>query len=93
MHLIFMKEEPCNLSKYFVKSSQAQTRLTHRSTSNNFAIALFKTNKLQQSFLYQRVSMWNSISNNICSYPFAKFVKFVKQHLCDSLKKCFLDDQ
>ena len=75
MHQISMKK-PCNLSKHFVKSSQAHTRLTQTSTLNTFAIPFFKTNKLQQSFLYQGVSSWNSIPINIRTYPLPKFVKF-----------------
>ena len=83
MYRIFVKQEPHKLSKCFVKSSQAHSRSTRRTTSNDFTIPLFKTNKLQQSFLYQGSNIWNNIPKDIRSNPFPRFVKLLKQHLLD----------
>ena len=83
MYRIFVKQEPHKLSKCFVKSSQAHSRSTRRTTSNDFTIPLFKTNKLQQSFLYQGSNIWNNIPKDIRINPFPRFVKLLKQHLLD----------
>jgi len=59
MHSIRNKEQLHNLSAYYSKISQQHTHTTQAS-SLMFSTPLFRTSKLQQSFIYQGVKIWNS---------------------------------
>ena len=56
MHRIFIKEEPCNLSKNFVKSLQAHTRLTLESTFNTFASPFAKLTNFNNHFFIEELA-------------------------------------
>jgi len=77
---------PFNFKQFFTTTSSVHTKNT-RSTSNyslNYYIPRFGTNKLQQSFRYQGVKVWNSIPNHFKQkMTFSLFKKKLKKYLID----------
>jgi len=62
MYLIQSKQYPHNISHNFTKVCHYHSRTTRSSTSSLLTLPLFRASNLQQSFLYQGVKIWNSIS-------------------------------
>ena len=58
---LYHKQHPYNLNQYFTKSNVSYFCPTCYTTSLMFTIPCMKSTKLQQSFLYQGVTTWNSI--------------------------------
>ena len=72
MHTLYNKEHPTNLTEFFTKSCLRCSCFTRCSKSFTFTVPLLESTKLQQSFLYQGVKTWNSISDyiktSICAF-------------------------
>ena len=79
MHRIDTKKHPPSLIRYFQKSglSHSYSTLTV-SFSQLLHIPLFKTTKLQKSFLHLGVKIWNSIPSNIKLLSYTKFKSLFK---------------
>ena len=82
MHCINAKKHPPSLI-YFQKSGLSHSYSTRTVSSSQLHIPLFKTIKLQKSFLYQGVRIWNSIPSNIKLLSYPKFKSLFKQMLFD----------
>ena len=79
MYNLYHKQYPCKLNQYFTQSKARHSRRTRRSTFLMFTIPFMKSTKQQQSFLYQDVKTWNSISHNIKISSFSNFKSDSKQ--------------
>ena len=84
MHLIDTKKHPPSLVKYFQKSGLSHSNSTRRVSSSQLHIPLFKTTKLQKSFPYQGIKIWNFIPSNIKLLSYPKFKLLCKQMLLDN---------
>ena len=51
------------------------------SASDNFDISRIRSNRVQRSFRYQEVEVWNSIPNELESLSFRLFKSRYKNHL------------
>jgi len=76
---------PSSFSTFFKKTSSVHLRITRLSANNlNFYIPRFKPVKLQNSFKYQGVKIWNSIPNHLKQRMlFNLFKKQLKKQLLD----------
>jgi len=81
MHSLYFNQHPYNLSQNFTKSKNMHSRNTRSSSMSFFAIPFFKTAKLQQSFSYQEVKIWNLIPQDIKLTSSTKFKATYKQYL------------
>ena len=69
-------------SHLFQKSLQISHRFTRcNSNKNKLHIPFYRTNRLQRSIRYQRVSMWNSIPMEIQNLPKHSFTIKLKKYL------------
>ena len=87
MHILYHKQHPTNLNQYFTKSCLRHSHRTRNSTSLLFTVPLTKSTKLQQSFLYQGVKIWNSIPQTIKTSSFHAFKSDCKEFLINASYK------
>ena len=83
MHGTDTNKHPPSRVKYFQKSGLLHSYSTRTVSSSQLHIPLFKTTKLQKSFLCQDVKIWNSIPSNIKLLSYPKFKSLYKQMLLD----------
>jgi len=76
MYNILRNNHPPNFSNFLIKTNRIHKRKT-RLASNEYALYIprYKTDKLQRSFKYQRVKMWNSILVSLQTLTFTGFKK------------------
>ena len=53
---------PKPLQSLFIQSTDVHSHFTRSNSNLNFYFSSFKTSRLQQSFKYQNVKLWNKIS-------------------------------
>ena len=82
-----------NYHQYF-KDKLSSHQLSHmhntrHRTNSNFNTPLFNHSKTQKCYLYQVISIWNSLPNSLkhCTSKFT-FKKQIKSHLLASLLGC-----
>ena len=84
MHRFDTKKHSPSSVQYFQKSGLSHSYSTFTDSSSQLHISLFKTTKLQKSFFYQDVKIWNSIPSNIELLSCPKFKLLCEQMLFDS---------
>ena len=68
------KTTPIAFSSFFTPVISIHTRTTRlASYSNNLYLPRYKTNKMQRSFKFQGVKIWNSIPNDLRKLSFNQF--------------------
>ena len=68
------KTTPIAFSSFFTPVISIHTRITRlASYSNNLYLPRYKTNKLQKSFKFQGIKIWNSIPNDLRKLSFNQF--------------------
>ena len=85
MYHIYHKAHPPNLTRDFIKVNQRHSLVMRRSNSRMFTTPLLKTTRLQQSFLFQGVKVWNSIPQDIKKCSFRKFKSNYKKFLLNKV--------
>ena len=77
---------PNNFSKYFEKACKISQRSTRSTTQENdlLYIPRFRSNRLQNSFRYQGVKIWNSIPHSIRLLSPISFREKLKKFFVDS---------
>jgi len=66
IHKLLRNNHPPNFFKFFIKTNKIHNRTT-RLASNEHALYIprYKTEKLQRSFKYQGVKVWNSLPDSL----------------------------
>ena len=81
-HMHTHKKLPTNLSTFFAPVKAIHTRSTRLASSKlNLYLPRYKSQKLQKSFKYQGVKIWNSVPQDLKQLPFNRFKTKYKKHL------------
>ena len=87
MHKHTRKKLPTSLSTFFVPVKAIHTRSTRLASSElNLYLPRYKSQKLQKSFKYQGVKIWNSVPQDLKQLPFNRFKTMYKKHLLSKYK-------
>ena len=82
MHKHTRKKLPTSFSTFFAPVKAIHTRSTRLASSElNLYLPRYKSQKLQKSFKYQGVKIWNSIPQDLKQLPFNRFKTKYKKHL------------
>ena len=87
MHNHSRKKLPTSLSTFFAPVKTIHTRSTRLASSElNLYLPRYKSQKLQKSFKYQGVKIWNSVPQDLKQLPFNRFKTKYKKHLLSKYK-------
>ena len=90
MHKHTRKKLPTSLSTFFAPVKAIHTRSTRLASSElNLYLPRYKSQKLQKSFKYQGVKIWNSVPQDLKQLPFNPFKTKYKKHLFSKYKWIF----
>ena len=81
MYLYHSSCLPCSFDNYFVKPSNIHKYTTRSNDNFNYYIPKYRLARLQKSFKYTGVKIWNDLGTEIKLLSFTKFKKTYKNQL------------